>query len=161
MPTRGATCRCASVSESFLHRNCVLSVPPQLTLTVVLSKCFCLQVWKVWTLYFWRAFYYSSSCQYPPTSITSMKVSFAFCNHLKSEVEQSHLGVKHCHSHSWTSSCELTNWLIKQNVFYLLFSPPVTTSSTSKTGYVRVFFSLADRFKSSLPWCALAHCCSL
>lgn len=37
-PTRGATCRCASVSEGFLHRNCVLSVPSQSALAVVLSK---------------------------------------------------------------------------------------------------------------------------
>lgn len=38
VPTRGATCRCASVSEGFLHRNCVLSVPSQPPFTVVLSK---------------------------------------------------------------------------------------------------------------------------
>lgn len=38
VPIRGAACRCASVSEGFLHRNCVLSVPSQLHVTVVFSK---------------------------------------------------------------------------------------------------------------------------
>lgn len=38
VPTRGAACRCASVSDGFLHRNRVLSVPSQPHLAVVLSK---------------------------------------------------------------------------------------------------------------------------
>lgn len=38
VPTRGAAHRCASVSEGFLHRNCVLFVSSQLPLTVVLRK---------------------------------------------------------------------------------------------------------------------------
>lgn len=52
VPTRGAAHRCASVSQGFLHRNCVLSIPSKLTLNVVLRKHidFCLQLWKVYAL---------------------------------------------------------------------------------------------------------------
>lgn len=32
VPIRGAACRCASVSEGFLHRNCARSVPSSLFL---------------------------------------------------------------------------------------------------------------------------------
>lgn len=38
VPTRGATCRCASVLQGFLHRNCVLSVPSKHRPHCCLSK---------------------------------------------------------------------------------------------------------------------------
>ena len=143
VPTRGATCRCASVSEGFLHRNCVLSLPSWPPLTVVLSKSIGVLViaGNVNLLIL-----ISSSVRLFPARTAAILRN--------TKLDSAAVGGQSFSFPSWTSSDELTDWKNKAKWFLLSLSLPLS-------GHVKVSFLLADRLKSSLPWCALAQCCSL
>lgn len=94
VPTRGATSRCASVSECFLYRNCVLSVPSLPPLTVVFSKSIeILFVAKNTNSAFLELVICGSSCQCPSPNYISFMffscITSYCCNHLKHEARQS------------------------------------------------------------------------
>lgn len=117
VPTRGATCRCASVSGGFLHRNCVLSVPSRPPLAAVLSQIYWSLAWsrKVWTVSFLKSWLFVCHCHCLSASFISLTV--LACSVVAAIIRVSCTGVTWSHIHSWTSSV-LTNWLIKLNDLY-------------------------------------------
>lgn len=123
----------ASVSEGFLHRNRVLSVPSKPPLSVVLSKSGSRR---------WIHFY--AGCE-----IEAHDLSVALCSlhgfHGDHGVLQSCDWLDHAHFLSWTSSFELTSWLMKKNGFHFRFEAPFVWT------HRRLSIFLADNF--SVPGC--------
>lgn len=110
----GAVQMFASVSEGFLHRNRVLSVPSKPPLSVVLSKPGMQKMnWSMcWMCEIWTLDFIGCILRF-----ARFLGRISTCYRVANWLDRAHFL-------SWTSSFELTSWLMKKNGFHFCFEAP-------------------------------------
>lgn len=135
----GAVQMYASVSEGFLHRNRVLSVPSEPPLSVVLSKPGSRR---------WAHLYAGCEISTPDLPVAVCRLHGLNRIH---EVLQSWDWLDRAHILGWPSSIEMTSWHEEEWFSLLLWS--LLCVDTQRTFYIFGWW-----LERALPQCVLARC---